>query len=157
MKIRLRSKGKRCPLCRVGFEDELETYTCPGCDVRYHRDCAEELGGCATFGCERAGVGPDEETPAEQGRRARWRRHGEAARERRAGRSRLRAAHQAQAPQASGGLTLGDGFEVALGCLELISCLAVFVLLGALTPWGIRSLELDPARLARAVAAEPGD
>jgi hypothetical protein len=35
-----------------------ETFRCDGCDVVYHDDCADELGGCSTLGCARQGEGP---------------------------------------------------------------------------------------------------
>ncbi|MGE0706829.1 MAG: RING finger protein [Planctomycetota bacterium] len=156
MKIRLRSKGgQRCPLCRVDFIEEAEAYACPGCDVRYHRDCAEELGGCATLGCPRVGVVPGEETPSDQRRRARWQRSREAARDRRAGRARLQEEHREQAAQAgqpvsAGGFDWGQLLgELALGCAQ-IGCLLLSVVLGAVSLWAYGALELDPARLARA-------
>ena len=76
----VRTKRERCPLCRVSFVDEDDVYACAGCSVRYHEDCADELGGCATIGCERMGAGPGDPTPTEQSRGSRWRRHRQAER-----------------------------------------------------------------------------
>ncbi len=130
MKIRLRGRDARCPLCRVRHQDsDVETYRCSGCEVRYHNDCAEELGGCSTLGCERLGLGPAEATPEEQ-RVARIRRGLRASRERRRNRGRLAAEHRAERTQAGerssylrdGGLDLGLDFSCccALGILELV-------------------------------------
>lgn len=59
---RLSRDGATCPLCRSELQEEvLPSQACPGCDVRYHEDCARELGGCATAGCPRQGAPPGEE------------------------------------------------------------------------------------------------
>lgn len=59
LRLRLWLRGDAivtCPLCHdlvVEGEDELSD--CAGCSVRYHTECRDELGGCATLGCpERA-------------------------------------------------------------------------------------------------------
>ncbi|MCO5172272.1 MAG: hypothetical protein M9894_38735 [Planctomycetes bacterium] len=59
-----------CPLCRAALVDEvLPSQGCEGCGVRYHDDCARELGGCATPGCARQGAPPGADEAAERERR----------------------------------------------------------------------------------------
>jgi hypothetical protein len=50
LRLRARDSKTECPLCRqaLGHGDLID---CPGCGVGYHRQCFEELGGCATLGC----------------------------------------------------------------------------------------------------------
>ena len=38
-----------CPYCRDGLTEPVSA--CAACDVRYHRECLQELGRCATLGC----------------------------------------------------------------------------------------------------------
>lgn len=57
-RLRARSDDGRCPLCRERVQADDETFRCGGCDVVYHDDCADELGGCSTLGCARQGEGP---------------------------------------------------------------------------------------------------
>jgi len=58
-----RGEQARCPLCHSDQDVRAEpAFSCTCCGVTYHQACAEELGGCATLGCERQGLGP-EQTP----------------------------------------------------------------------------------------------
>lgn len=151
MKIRLRGREARCPLCRVRHRDsDAETFRCAGCEVRYHNDCAEELGGCSTLGCERLGLGPQDATPEEQ-RSARIRRGLRASRERRRNRGRLAAEHRAERAQAGerssylrdGGLDLGldAGCCCALGILEVV--LAGLLVGALLFPPGVKVAKIE--------------
>lgn len=152
MKIRLRGREARCPLCRVRHRaDDAETYRCSGCEVRYHSDCAEELGGCSTLGCERLGLGPQDATPEEK-RAERLRRGLRASRERRRNRGRLAAEHRQERAAAGeqssfwrdGTLDLGldAGCCCALGILEV---LLAGVLVGALLfPPGVKVADKVP-------------
>lgn len=147
MKIRLRGRESRCPLCRVRHSAEhAETYVCSGCEVRYHSDCADELGGCSTLGCPRLGLGPQAETPAEEKRSERLRRGLRASRARRGERGRLASEHRSERAQAGerssflkdGALDVGldAGCCCALGILELV---LAGVLVGALLfPPGVK-------------------
>jgi hypothetical protein len=49
---------QRCPLCREGFDAAFARAQCQGCQTVYHSNCARELGGCSTMGCERRGQRP---------------------------------------------------------------------------------------------------
>ncbi len=44
----------RCSICRTILKPEDERTTCPRCGQDYHRSCWDEVGGCATYGCEEA-------------------------------------------------------------------------------------------------------
>lgn len=57
-RLRARSDDGSCPLCRERIQGDDEPYRCGACDVSYHEDCAQELGGCSTLGCARRGEGP---------------------------------------------------------------------------------------------------
>lgn len=138
-RVRLRARGRpHCPLCRVAFVAGEPAFACPGCATRYHDDCAGELGGCSTLGCPRLGVGPEADAPLDQRWRARARRYAEGARARRASGRRLRAEHVARVESSAAheGLAvtaevvLGAG-QVAGGCLDCLSLLAIFSVLAA--------------------------
>jgi len=43
--------GRVCPYCRFPVLDSEGAVVCPSCDTPHHRDCWEENGGCARFGC----------------------------------------------------------------------------------------------------------
>jgi len=46
------SSGQRiCPLCRDRVSRGGELGACSGCEVLYHEDCWQELGGCPQTGC----------------------------------------------------------------------------------------------------------
>ena len=167
MKIRLRGREARCPLCRVRHSESLDdTVVCPGCDVRYHRDCAQELGGCSTLGCPRLGLTVDAPTPEGEGRGERWRRGLRASRARRGERARLATAHReqrAQSGQRQGSArdTVADvGLEAgcccAMGALEM---LAGGILVGLLLfpPGAQVARGPAPARQEAPAAREPGE
>ena len=40
-----------CQICLHPIFENQETVACPDCQAQYHRECREELGGCATYGC----------------------------------------------------------------------------------------------------------
>lgn len=42
--------GDRCGICGEGLRGHVLD-TCPGCDVRLHRDCHGFAGSCGTYGC----------------------------------------------------------------------------------------------------------
>lgn len=41
----------KCPYCLTAVAATDETETCPGCKAVYHRECWQENGGCAVYGC----------------------------------------------------------------------------------------------------------
>ena len=172
MKIRLRGREARCPLCRVRHfpGDGEETYDCSGCEVRYHRDCADELGGCSTLGCPRLGLKPDEETPEQETAGTRIRRGLRASRQRRQDRPRLAQEHRAERVQAgqrpSFWSDFGLDFGADAGCCCLLGVLelaAATVLVGLLLfPPGLRVAQapvpeqrLEAPPPAKAVAPAP--
>lgn len=42
-----------CQICLHAVDDGEMIQLCPACHTRYHQECWEELGGCATYGCPR--------------------------------------------------------------------------------------------------------
>ncbi|MDR1642351.1 MAG: hypothetical protein LBT59_21890, partial [Clostridiales bacterium] len=46
-----RFTGKVCPFCKTAIDAYEEAVACPACGIPHHKDCWEENGGCATFGC----------------------------------------------------------------------------------------------------------
>jgi len=44
--------AKMCTVCLTEIEEGVESCLCPSCRSTYHRDCWDELGGCATYGCD---------------------------------------------------------------------------------------------------------
>ncbi|MBL4846751.1 MAG: hypothetical protein JKY65_14610 [Planctomycetes bacterium] len=46
---------ERCPLCKEVVGEELSLHVCPSCSTTLHLVCQEELGGCATLGCDARG------------------------------------------------------------------------------------------------------
>ncbi|MGD9729946.1 MAG: hypothetical protein AB7V39_26710, partial [Nitrospiraceae bacterium] len=52
--ITAETSGVTCPYCRLGFLPEESTYTCAGCQTKFHQECRQELRRCSTVGC--AGV-----------------------------------------------------------------------------------------------------
>jgi hypothetical protein len=44
----------RCSICQTLVGETDETEACPVCQQVYHRSCWEDLGGCATYGCQEA-------------------------------------------------------------------------------------------------------
>jgi DNA-directed RNA polymerase subunit RPC12/RpoP len=45
--------GSLCPICRWPLGPAEPTHACGECRTRYHRECWEENGGCAIYGCSR--------------------------------------------------------------------------------------------------------
>jgi Prokaryotic RING finger family 1 len=50
------SVGKPCPYCRFPLKSGMTAESCDACSTIHHRECWEEGGGCAVFGCVNAGV-----------------------------------------------------------------------------------------------------
>jgi hypothetical protein len=46
--------GVACPYCLAGLADSDDVVPCPGCHTVLHRECWEENGGCAVYGCTHA-------------------------------------------------------------------------------------------------------
>lgn len=44
----------RCSICHTIIRPGDADARCPACRQEYHRSCWDELGGCATYGCEKA-------------------------------------------------------------------------------------------------------
>lgn len=44
----------RCGVCQTACEPGEEVQACPDCAAPHHRECWEENGGCAIYGCPRA-------------------------------------------------------------------------------------------------------
>lgn len=44
--------GRMCSICQTAIGHGEATCLCPECRSPYHRECWEEIGGCATYGCE---------------------------------------------------------------------------------------------------------
>lgn len=44
----------RCSTCHTLVHPHDAAVTCDSCRAEFHRSCWDELGGCATYGCERA-------------------------------------------------------------------------------------------------------
>lgn len=44
--------GQRCPLCRVEHQPTSEAARCDACGTLFHLQCALELGGCSSLGCQ---------------------------------------------------------------------------------------------------------
>ena len=44
----------RCSICHTIIEPGDPVKPCPTCRQEYHESCWDELGGCATYGCEKA-------------------------------------------------------------------------------------------------------
>lgn len=133
------------------FVGAAESYDCPGCGTRYHADCADELGGCATLGCPRLGVGPGDDDPDDQRWRARARRYREGARARRGSARRLREEHAAQAQEEGEEHPLVTAGRVGLDCL---SCLVIFGCL-LLTAGLVLAVGAAPERAARTASPDP--
>ena len=49
-----RSQGGTCPICQSPISASDASLVCPSCDQVHHRECWNEVGGCATYGCENA-------------------------------------------------------------------------------------------------------
>ena len=46
--------GPRCGVCQTAFEAGDVVEPCPDCTAPHHRECWDENGGCAVYGCPRA-------------------------------------------------------------------------------------------------------
>ena len=64
------ASGAVCPICQTGIAATEQAVTCPACDQVHHHECWSEIGGCGTYGCERAPA--LEKTDAEPARRSAW-------------------------------------------------------------------------------------
>jgi hypothetical protein len=49
-----RTEGGTCAVCQSAIGLKEAVLVCPSCDQVHHRECWEEVGGCATYGCENA-------------------------------------------------------------------------------------------------------
>src|SRR6516162_9096544 len=49
-----RTEGGTCPICQSEIGPADAALACPRCDQVHHRECWNEVGGCATYGCENA-------------------------------------------------------------------------------------------------------
>ena len=47
---------QRCSICKTLIQPSHVTTGCPYCHSAYHRECWQQLGGCATYGCSAAPV-----------------------------------------------------------------------------------------------------
>lgn len=54
LQINPRGGSLSCPLCRSSLARGGQVRECSGCEISYHAECLEELGGCGTLGCDRA-------------------------------------------------------------------------------------------------------
>lgn len=46
--------GSVCPICQTAVGHEANVLACPTCHTVHHQECWEEVGGCGTYGCEKA-------------------------------------------------------------------------------------------------------
>ena len=58
--------GRVCSICQNAMQPGEEACLCPECRSPYHRECWDEVGGCATYGCRQM---PQAAKPAEPGPR----------------------------------------------------------------------------------------
>ena len=49
-----RALGATCPICQTSIGADEASLVCPACDQVHHRECWNDVGGCATYGCENA-------------------------------------------------------------------------------------------------------
>jgi Prokaryotic RING finger family 1 len=64
-----KAQGGICPICQTAIGPSDAALVCPSCDQVHHRECWNEVGGCASYGCENAPA-PGKTTPAEVPRAA---------------------------------------------------------------------------------------
>jgi hypothetical protein len=62
--------GAVCPICQTEIAATEQAVTCPACDQVHHHECWSEIGGCGTYGCERAPA--LDKTDTEPARRSAW-------------------------------------------------------------------------------------
>ena len=65
-----RTQGGICAICQSAIGPGEAVLVCPNCDQVHHRECWNEVGGCATYGCENAPS--TEKTDSAQTPRAAW-------------------------------------------------------------------------------------
>lgn len=58
------SAGMTCPICHAAIAAGEAVTACDSCGQVHHRECWDEIGGCATYGCRSAPSAP-RETPAQ--------------------------------------------------------------------------------------------
>src|SRR5215213_6342136 len=61
---------RRCSICKTLIQPSHVTTGCPYCYSAYHRECWQQLGGCATYGCSAAPA--PEELPLPSSVRGGW-------------------------------------------------------------------------------------
>lgn len=44
--------GKTCPVCQTTIDADEKVVICPACEQVHHGECWDQVGGCATYGCE---------------------------------------------------------------------------------------------------------
>jgi uncharacterized membrane protein/predicted RNA-binding Zn-ribbon protein involved in translation (DUF1610 family) len=49
-----RGHGPTCPICQTAIGPSEAVLACPACDQVHHRECWDDVGGCATYGCDNA-------------------------------------------------------------------------------------------------------
>jgi hypothetical protein len=65
-----RTQGGICSICQSTIGSGEAMLVCPSCDQVHHRECWNEVGGCATYGCENAPA--TDKTDSAQAPRAAW-------------------------------------------------------------------------------------
>jgi hypothetical protein len=65
-----RTQGGLCAICQSATSPGEAVLVCPSCDQVHHRECWNEVGGCATYGCENAPT--TEKTASSEAPRAAW-------------------------------------------------------------------------------------
>ncbi|HUG92940.1 MAG TPA: RING finger protein [Planctomycetaceae bacterium] len=64
--------GAVCPICQTDITAAEDVLTCPACDQVHHGECWGEIGGCGTYGCERAPPPVDKADADAQPRMSAW-------------------------------------------------------------------------------------
>lgn len=49
--IKPKDTGKICPYCHSVIKPSSDIATCSNCGITYHKECWDENGGCAVYGC----------------------------------------------------------------------------------------------------------
>jgi hypothetical protein len=55
--------GSLCPICQTALGAGDAMLTCPSCQQLHHQECWREVGGCGTYGCEKAPAPASEGAP----------------------------------------------------------------------------------------------
>jgi len=63
--------GRLCAVCQSALVPGEAACICSACRAPYHRECWDEIGGCASYGCEHMPQAPKQEAD-EAGRSAAW-------------------------------------------------------------------------------------